>query len=183
MAAKCLCSIPGCNNPLLSRGWCVMHYRRWQRHGSPDVFVHRKTTKMPYANKRPEYRAWSSMRSRCAHAGHVDYHNYGGRGVSVCSRWVDSFDNFFEDMGPRPSPKHSLDRWPDKNGNYEPNNCRWALPSEQMNNVRYNHEIEIDGQKRTAAQWCRAYAISRSTFSSRLSRGWDPVRALTTPAL
>lgn len=183
MAAKCLCSIPDCDKPRFSREWCIMHYRRWQRHGDPSVFIQRKTTRMPYANRRPEYKAWSAMKSRCYRASHRDYHNYGGRGISVCARWVDSFDNFFADLGPRPSPRHSIDRWPDKDGNYEPNNCRWALPRQQMNNVRYNHIIVIDGEHQTAAQWCRKFGIARSTFDSRMRRGWGEVRALTTPPL
>lgn len=83
----------------------------------------------------PEYPCWSAMRQRCHNWRNVDYHNYGGRGITVCDRWFESFDAFLEDMGPRPSPKHSIERM-DNDGNYEPGNCKWATASEQNSNQR-----------------------------------------------
>lgn len=82
----------------------------------------------------PEYRSWAAMKGRCKYPSVQGFQNYGGRGISVCSRWL-SFDNFLADMGPRPSPKHSIDRV-DVNGNYEPGNCRWATAVEQAANKR-----------------------------------------------
>ena len=84
--------------------------------------------------KTVEYRAWLAMRVRCNNQNSKDYPRYGGRGISVCPRW-DSFENFLADMGPRPKGM-SLDRFPDKNGNYEPGNCRWATPKQQGRNSR-----------------------------------------------
>jgi hypothetical protein len=83
----------------------------------------------------PEYRSWAHLKERCLNPNNKDWKDYGGRGISVCERWLGSFAGFIADMGPRPSPKHSIDRI-DVNGNYEPGNCRWADPVTQRNNQR-----------------------------------------------
>lgn len=82
-----------------------------------------------------EFWIWQHMRKRCHDEGSKDFSRYGGRGIQVCERWRDSFDNFFADMGKRPSDKHSIDRI-NNDGNYEPSNCRWATRSEQRSNQR-----------------------------------------------
>jgi len=82
-----------------------------------------------------EYKAWKRMKNRCYNKNDNRYHDWGGRGIRVCDRWINSFTNFLSDVGLRPSDKHSLDRI-DNNGNYEPNNCKWSTGSEQSRNRR-----------------------------------------------
>lgn len=84
---------------------------------------------------KPEWRAWQNIKKRCYYDKDVQYEGYGMRGITVCDRWLNSFENFYADMGDRPSPKHSIDRI-DTSGNYEPDNCKWSTASEQIINQR-----------------------------------------------
>lgn len=96
---------------------------------------------------RAEYRAWAGMKSRCINVGDpYTYRNYGGRGIKVCDRWRDSFENFLSDMGPRPSSKHTLDRI-DNDGDYTPENCRWVTRDVQARNRQRTAFIKIDGKR------------------------------------
>lgn len=88
-----------------------------------------------HGNRTPEYESWRAMVDRCTQESSAQWHNYGGRGISICPEWRKSFERFLADMGPRPIG-HSLDRHPDVNGNYEPGNCRWASALEQGRNRR-----------------------------------------------
>lgn len=129
----------------------------------------------------PAYNSWATMKARCDNSKLPRYSDHGGRGITYCVRWK-KFENFYADMGDRPSLLHTLDRFPDKNGNYEPSNCRWATPQEQANNTRRNHLITIDNKQDTLANWCRFYGIGHNAVvGRRLARGWKPIDALTTP--
>jgi len=88
-----------------------------------------------FTKKPPEYQVWVDMNHRCRNSEYAGWHNYGGRGISVCEEWRKSFDIFLSDMGSRPTPKHQIDRV-NNNGNYESLNCRWVLPAENLQNTR-----------------------------------------------
>ena len=119
----------------------------------------------------PEYRAWADMKARCDTPTIKNYQFYGARGITYCERWK-SFDNFFADMGLRPSTKHSLGR-KDNNGPYCPDNCRWETREEQDNNRRNNILLEYGDKKLTLAQWARELGMSRNTINGRWKRGWN----------
>jgi len=120
--------------------------------------------------KSAEYRTWAAMKSRCQDPSASSFQNYGQRGITVCSRWNNSFEMFLGDMGPRPSKNHSIDRR-DVNGNYEPTNCRWATAKEQANNKRNNRWLTINGKTRTLQQWADAAGLDRSVIVSRVQAG------------
>jgi hypothetical protein len=122
-----------------------------------------------------EYRAWSHVIQRCTNPDNKDFKHYGGRGIQICDRWRKSFEAFLADMGERPSKYHTLDRFPNNDGNYEPGNCRWATQSEQMNNTRVNTLISCDGRTQTLQQWCDEVGISPSLLCQRLGRLKWPV--------
>jgi len=116
------------------------------------------------------------MRNRCNNPNAIPYAHYGGRGIRVCAHWQ-LFKNFFADMGPRPSPKHTLDRIDNDKG-YEPGNCRWATRKEQARNRSTSHLVQAFGQTLTLAEWSEKTSINQTTIRGRLKRGWAPERAL-----
>lgn len=117
----------------------------------------------------PEYASWSHMKDRCKNINSKDFKNYGGRGISVCERWDMSFENFFSDVGARPTSAHSIDRI-NVDGNYEPSNCRWATNFQQARNKRVNVFLEVNGKKQVLSDWAREIGINVSTLYARLSR-------------
>jgi hypothetical protein len=131
-------------------------------------------------SKTKEFRAWSHMKNRCLNQLDPVYKYYGARGISYCEKWND-FLSFYKDMGPSPSPKHSIDRI-DTNGNYEPKNCKWSSPREQANNKRQNKILTHNGRSQTLSMWCSELNLPYHTVKARLNKhGWDVSRSLTTP--
>ena len=131
-------------------------------------------------SKTPEYKARYNMKDRCFNPNHKCYSDYGGRGIKICDRWKNSFQNFFLDMGSRPTAKHSLDRI-DNNADYSPENCRWATKAEQYNNRRSNRFITIDDDTLTIVQWEKKMGYKENVIWQRLKMGWSEYRAVMTP--
>lgn len=130
------------------------------------------------SHKSSEYTIWARMRERCMVKSDAGYANYGGRGIRICARW-NEFPLFLADMGPRPSPNHSIDRI-DVNGNYEPSNCRWASRQEQARNTRANRLLTHNGKTMCVAAWADEVGIPAHVLSLRLNAyGWSVDRALT----
>lgn len=130
-------------------------------------------------SKTPEYLAWGDMKQRCSNPNNRNYKNYGGRGITVCKRWLDSAGNFLIDMGPR--PRHgSIDRI-DNDGDYAPSNCRWVNNKEQQSNRRDNRRVVVDGQSKTIAQWAVGSGLSQHVITSRLKSGWPERDAVSMP--
>ncbi len=128
----------------------------------------------------PEYRTWKSIKQRCLNPKTRHYKDYGGRGIAVCDRWLNSFEDFLADMGKKPSPKHEIDRYPDNDGNYGPGNCRWASRSQQMSNTRRVPLITANGLTLSSKEWADRTGLKQETIMARINRfGWDKERAVT----
>jgi hypothetical protein len=126
-----------------------------------------------------EYHAWASMKSRCLNKNTKSFKRYGGRGISICDRWM-SFENFFFDIGPKPSSKHSLERL-NTNGDYEPSNCVWADAFQQASTRTNVRAISAFGKVMTSAAWARETGISATVIRNRIDSGWQPEKALSAP--
>lgn len=123
-----------------------------------------------------EYNAWRHALSRCRNPNTHQFKDYGGRGIKVCERWL-VFANFLADMGPKPTPKHTIDRI-NNDGNYEPGNCRWATRKENNNNTRRSRRIEFNGERLTLQAWAERVGITAGTMHTRL-KTWPLDKALT----
>lgn len=136
--------------------------------------AHRTTHGMRY---RSEYKIWMGMLLRCRDPKNRNWRLYGGRGITVCERWQEKFENFFEDMGPRPKGT-SLDRI-DNNKGYSPENCRWATLKTQANNRRTNRTITFNGRTQTYKQWADELGLSPTTIRIRSLSGWPIWKVLS----
>jgi len=125
------CSVPGCDRPYYGKGYCSMHYKRVRKHDDSEY----EFCEFHAMSLSPEYGAWTSMKQRCYNKKNKGYDNYGGRGIVMCNRWKDSFNNFLEDMGLKPNQDMEIDR-ANNDGNYDPNNCKWVTREKNMRNRR-----------------------------------------------
>lgn len=126
----------------------------------------------------PEWNSWRAMIDRCTNRNHKGWSNYGGRGIRVCAVWLGNFEAFLADVGPRPSSEHSIDRFPDQNGNYEPGNVRWATRGEQARNRRTTRLLTVGDETLCAQDWAERLGIPPSTVYYRLQRGMSLPEAL-----
>lgn len=126
-----------------------------------------------------EFFAWRGILSRCTCKTDEAYDSYGGRGITVCDRWLE-FKNFYEDMGNAPSKKHSIDRI-DNNDGYYKENCRWAVPKVQQRNRRNNRIIEYNGQKKCISEWAEFLGLTYQALFYRIKRNWSLEEAFNFP--
>lgn len=122
--------------------------------------------------KTGEYLSWLRMRERCKCKKGNRWHKYGGRGIKVCDRWLNSYENFLHDMGRKPTEKHSLDRI-NNDGNYEPSNCRWATNKDQSRNKTTTIYLTLGQTKKSLTDWCDLFKSNPTTIRCRLRRSWD----------
>jgi hypothetical protein len=132
------------------------------------------------AEDHPDFHIFNGILNRCRNKNDKGYPHYGGRGIKVCDRWQEGgFWVFLADMGPRPSPEHSIDRYPNNDGDYEPGNCRWATSKEQGRNRRTNKVLTLNGESLPMSEWAERLGINYRTLKGRIRSGWSVEQALT----
>ena len=127
-----------------------------------------------------EYKAWDSMKDRCRNPKHQNYTNYGARGITICSSWLNSFEQFFADVGKKPAPEYQLERI-DNNAGYTPENVRWATRKEQARNRRTCRMVGVNGRELCLSELAEFANLPRYILRNRLDRGWPLIEALNTP--
>lgn len=163
---ECLCS---CGTKFIAEGSRIRFGRTKECHACALETQRKSATKHDMC-KHPEYFVLADMKRRCYNKKNNRYARYGGRGIVVCERWLESPLNFIADMGSRPSKNHSIERR-NNDGNYEPCNCYWAVREEQANNRSNNTKITIDGVTKNLTQWSSQEGICRTVIYRRLKRG------------
>lgn len=163
-----------CESPVKAKKMCSLHWTRVHKYGDPNFVKYDRHGLMGL----PEYATWVTMKGRCSNPKNKDWPSYGNRGIRVCEPWRQSFRQFLDDMGRRPSNKYSLDRI-DNDGDYSPENCKWATNREQSNNRRSNRHLKYNGAEKTIAEWSKFRGIEYATLHKRVtSRGWQIGQAL-----
>ena len=125
-----------------------------------------------------EYRIWTAIKQRCTNPKNLAFLNYGGRGITICNEWLNSFEAFYEYMGPRPSPKHEIDRI-NNDGPYAPGNVRWVTASKNCRNKRCNRLFLFQGEQRSVAEISELSGVRRRILYSRLDHGMSIEEAIT----
>jgi len=129
----------------------------------------------------PEYRIWLAMKNRCTNPNDkAAYKYYGGNGISVCKRWSDSFQAFFDDMGPKPGRKYEIDRIDNSSG-YKDDNCRWTTRKEQVRNRSNTLKLTFKGETKSIAEWAEITDFSYHLLRQRKYLKWSDDKILTTP--
>lgn len=147
-----------------------------------DVLKARATHGATVGGYTPEYSTWNGMITRCINPKAISYKYYGARGITVCERWR-RFENFFADMGKRPSSEHSLERI-DNNKGYSPENCKWATEAEQHRNFRTNRMLTFNGKSMCLVDWAKHLGMPKGRLNDRINKlGWSIEQAFTTPRL
>lgn len=140
-----------------------------------------KGERLEEISQTPEYFCYRDLLKRCTNPEDKNFKNYGGRGIRVCRRWRQSFQNFLDDMGQKPSPNHSIER-KDNGGNYEPDNCIWATAKIQSNNTRANRLIRAFGMNQKIQTWAKLTGLSANLIAQRIDKlKWSSETALKTP--
>jgi hypothetical protein len=168
---SCLCS---CGAKVIKRQHSVLSGRTQ----SCGCLQREKSTRHGM-RRTSEYGIWENIVARCTNPKNTAFEHYGARGITLCERWRD-FANFYADMGPRPSPKHTVER-EDNDRGYEPGNCVWATRSVQQNNRRVNRRITFEGRTQTVTQWERERGFKPGTINHRLKIGWPVEKAVSAP--
>lgn len=168
---NCICA---CGNKRIAVGGCLKN-GTWQSCGC----LRDEKLRTHGLSKHPLWSTWRLMNERCYKPSDQAYERYGGRGIKVCERWKNSIQSFIDDMGQKP-PGSQLDRI-NNDGDYCPENCRWATPTTQANNRRSNSIIFYKGRAQTIMEWSRELGMSRRNISARYNKGWTAERIFETP--
>lgn len=175
-----ICSVIGCCENVKTRGWCKRHYTHWRRHGSPDNYVSERHG----MTGSPEYKSWQKMKERCLNPKSNRFEYYGGKGVTICKEWKNSFMAFYKDMGHKPNLWSQIDRRK-TSGNYEPGNCRWTTAAENSQNrtsTRANPDIVKEIRIRvengeTQISICKEFNLSPNCVNGIVNRNtWKNIK-------
>ncbi len=170
-----ICKVENCNSKHFGLDFCQRHYVRYKRHGDSSRLRYDREVELHGMTKTPEYRSWYHIKDRCYNSKNIGFQHYGGRGITVCERWKNSFINFLEDMGKKPFPKAQIDRKENDKGYYK-DNCRWITQLENIRNksttklsMEKARNIRIEKEYHTSKYLADKYSVSKSTINRIIS--------------